>query len=69
MIALAAALSLLSAFAQQPYVHLNPMIEKLAAGKPVLGITTADFSMENAHTIARADIGLRPVASKWSMAL
>jgi 4-hydroxy-2-oxoheptanedioate aldolase len=55
-IALAAALSIPSAFAQQPYIHLNPMIEKLAAGKPVVGITTADFSMENAHTIARADI-------------
>jgi hypothetical protein len=55
-IALAAVLSIPPAFAQQPYIHLNPMIEKLAAGKPVLGITTADFSMENAHAIARADI-------------
>jgi 4-hydroxy-2-oxoheptanedioate aldolase len=32
------------------------MIERLAAGKPVFGVSTADLSMENAHAIARANI-------------
>jgi len=41
---------------QQTYLHVNPMVEKLAQGKPVLGISTADFSMENAHAVARADV-------------
>jgi 4-hydroxy-2-oxoheptanedioate aldolase len=43
-------------FGQQTFLHLNPMVEKLAQGKPVVGITTADFSMENAHAIARSDV-------------
>src|SRR5580704_4218480 len=51
-----AVLFVTAASAQQPYIHLNPMVEKLAQGKPVLGITTADFSMENAHAIARSDV-------------
>ena len=42
--------------AQQPFLHFNTMIEKLAQGKPVVGITTGDFSMENAHAIARSDV-------------
>ena len=37
-------------------MHLNLMFEKLAQGKPVSGIATADCSMENAHAIARANI-------------
>jgi hypothetical protein len=56
VIALAVALYTPRVFAQQSYIHLNPMIEKLAQGKPVVGITTADFSMENAHAIARSDV-------------
>lgn len=56
VIPLAVALYTPRVFAQQPYIHLNPMIEKLAQGKPVVGITTADFSMENAHAIARSDV-------------
>ena len=36
--------------------HLNPVIEKLAAGKPFIGFQTGDLSLENARTLARADI-------------
>ena len=42
--------------AQQPVRHLNPVIEKLAAGKSFIGFQTGDLSLENARTIARADI-------------
>jgi 4-hydroxy-2-oxoheptanedioate aldolase len=42
--------------AQEAPIHLNPMIEKLAAGKPVFGVSTSDLSMENARALARADI-------------
>lgn len=42
--------------AQQAPKHLNPVIEKLAAGKPFIGFQTGDLSLENARTIARADI-------------
>src|SRR6516165_10076215 len=36
--------------------HLNPVIEKLAAGKAFIGFQTSDYSLENARTVARADI-------------
>ena len=39
----------------QEVKHLNPAIEKLAAGKPFIGFQTSDYSLENARTIARAD--------------
>src|ERR1700676_3605748 len=42
--------------AQQTVKHLNPVIEKLAAGKPFIGFQTGDLSLENARSIARADI-------------
>jgi len=42
--------------AQQTGKHLNPVIEKLAAGKPFIGFQTGDLSLENARTLARADI-------------
>src|SRR6202158_4815094 len=35
--------------------HLNPMIEKLAAGKAVFGPIIGDLSMTNARTWARSD--------------
>jgi 4-hydroxy-2-oxoheptanedioate aldolase len=56
--ALSAALiaSFISLAAQQPVKHLNPVIEKLAAGKPFIGFQTGDLSLENARTTARADI-------------
>src|SRR6202521_3647556 len=42
--------------AQTAPKHLNPVIEKLAAGKPFLGVQTGDLSLENARALARADI-------------
>ncbi len=56
--ALSAALlaSFISLSAQQPVRHLNPVIEKLATGKPFIGFQTGDLSLENARTLARSDI-------------
>ena len=42
--------------AQEAPKHLNPVIEKLAAGKPFIGFQTGDLSLQNARTLARADI-------------
>jgi 4-hydroxy-2-oxoheptanedioate aldolase len=41
--------------AQQSPLHLNPAIEKLAQGKPIIGTNTSDLSLENARSLARAD--------------
>ena len=41
--------------AQEAAKHLNPVIEKLAAGKPFIGFQTGNLSFENARTMARAD--------------
>ncbi len=35
--------------------HLNPVIEKLATGKPAYGILTQDLSRENARALGRRD--------------
>src|SRR5262245_18949659 len=35
--------------------HLNPVIEKLAAGKPFIGFQTGDLTLGNARAMARAD--------------
>ena len=43
-------------FAQSTPKHLNPVIEKLAAGQPFFGVQTGDLSLENARALARADI-------------
>src|SRR5260370_40984490 len=45
-----------TAFAQSQPKHLNPVIEKLAAGKPFIGFQTGDLSLEMARTMARSDI-------------
>ena len=42
-------------FAQQAALHLNPAVEKLAQGKPMIGGQTADLSLQNCHSIARLD--------------
>jgi 4-hydroxy-2-oxoheptanedioate aldolase len=42
--------------AQQPYVHFNPAIEKLASGKPMIGTQTDDMSLQNCHSLARLDM-------------
>ena len=39
----------------QEVMHLNPVIEKLAQGKPFIGFQTSNLSAENARTMARAD--------------
>jgi 4-hydroxy-2-oxoheptanedioate aldolase len=58
--ALVAALALGSStapVAQQPSVHLNPVIAKLAAGKTVYGlINSGDLSVVNARETARAPV-------------
>jgi 4-hydroxy-2-oxoheptanedioate aldolase len=36
--------------------HLNPIIEKLSQGKVVVGVGSGDYSIDNAHALARADI-------------
>ena len=38
---------------QQSYLHLNPAIEKLSEGKHVFGVSTSDFSLQNARSLAR----------------
>ena len=38
---------------KQSYLHLNPVIEKLAGGKHVFGVSTSDFSVQNARSLAR----------------
>src|SRR3974390_2231150 len=41
--------------AQQAPLHLNPAIEKLAHGQPMIGIQTDDMSLQNCHALARVD--------------
>ena len=41
--------------AAQEAKHLNPVVEKLAAGKAFIGFQTSNLSPENARTMARAD--------------
>src|SRR5213593_4476476 len=42
--------------AQQPAVHINPVIAKLAEGKTVYGLITSDLSLANARETARAPV-------------
>ena len=41
--------------AQQAPLHLNPAVEKLAQGKPIIGTNTSDLSLQNCHALARLD--------------
>jgi 4-hydroxy-2-oxoheptanedioate aldolase len=41
--------------AQQAPLHLNPAVEKLAQGQPIIGIQTDDMSLQNCHSLARVD--------------
>ena len=43
------------ASAQQAPLHLNPAIEKLAHGQPIIGTQTDDMSLQNCHSLARLD--------------
>ena len=40
--------------AQEPYLHLNPVLEKLAQGRQVFGVSTTDLSLQNARALARS---------------
>lgn len=40
----------------QKTMHINPVVDKLAQGKPVIGVSTSDLSFENARALARSDI-------------
>src|SRR3984893_2945763 len=44
-----------SASAQQAPIHLNPAVEKLARGEPIIGTQTDDMSLQNCHALARID--------------
>ena len=39
--------------AQDTYLHLNPVVEKLVQGKHVFGVSTSDLSLQNARALAR----------------
>jgi 4-hydroxy-2-oxoheptanedioate aldolase len=39
--------------AQEVPLHLNPAIEKLAHGQPIIGTQTDDMSLQNCHSLAR----------------
>ena len=41
------------ASAQEAPLHLNPAIEKLAHGQPIIGTQTDDMSLQNCHSLAR----------------
>jgi 4-hydroxy-2-oxoheptanedioate aldolase len=41
--------------AQQQPLHLNPAVEKLAHGQPIVGIQTDDMSLQNCHSLVRID--------------
>jgi len=40
-------------FAQEPYVHVNPVIAKLSRGEHVFGVPVTDLSLVNARALAR----------------
>lgn len=42
--------------ARTPAGHLNPAIEKFLQGQPAIGVSTSDFSLDLAQTIARAGV-------------
>ena len=45
-----------SVTAQPPYLHFNPVVAKLAAGKTVYGLNTGDLSLYYAREAARAPV-------------
>ena len=48
----------------QGVTHLNPVIEKLAAGKPFIGFQTGNLSSENARTMARGQYWIHPALAE-----
>ena len=45
-----------SLLAQEPVGHLSSLVDKLARGERVYGVSTYDLSLENARSLARSDI-------------
>jgi 4-hydroxy-2-oxoheptanedioate aldolase len=43
------------AASQKSLGHLNPGVAKLASGQPMIGTSTMDLSLANAHTMARSN--------------
>jgi 4-hydroxy-2-oxoheptanedioate aldolase len=41
---------------RQSSIHLNPVVAKLAEGKPFFGLSTSDLSLANARVMARAPV-------------
>jgi hypothetical protein len=58
MLAVGASLCLLATGvqAQERTRHINPVIEKLASGKPFIGVSTGNLSVEHARALTRSDI-------------
>ena len=54
--------------AQSGYVHLNPVVEALAQGKHVFGVSTSDLSLENAVALAGTHISTT-CTSTWNTTL
>ncbi|MGA2714808.1 MAG: aldolase/citrate lyase family protein [Bryobacteraceae bacterium] len=52
----ALAMATVTAPAQQPPLHLNPAVEKLAHGQPIIGTQTDDMSLQNCHSLSRLDV-------------
>lgn len=51
--------------AQSGYVHFNPVVEALAQGRHVFGVSTSDLSLENALALAgNPNLDYRPVPSQ-----
>jgi 4-hydroxy-2-oxoheptanedioate aldolase len=42
--------------APKPTLHLNPAIAKWTEGKPAIGVSTSDFSLDLAQTVSRAGV-------------
>jgi 4-hydroxy-2-oxoheptanedioate aldolase len=41
---------------ESPLLHLNPAVEKLAKGQPIIGTQTDDVSLQNCHSLARLNL-------------
>ena len=52
VVAAALLLSVTNPAAQPAYAHLNPVVEALAQGRHVFGVSTSDLSLENAVALA-----------------
>ncbi len=56
LLVLALVLPPITVSARQTFMHLNPAIERLAAGDPIIGTSTTELSLANCHALARLDM-------------